>query len=308
MSVFKHIKHVDPEHFKYPNWEAFTDMLYDCFKLPAKKADRNLVIDHKASMLLSPAVYENGTKRKNENVKYWGGWVSLDVDDSPTPLDEVIKTLNERDVKYVCYSTASCTKEHLKYRILFCLDTYVSRNKIRHFWYAINNMLGGAVDKQTKDFSRIFYVPGQYPNAWNFFYKGGTKELDVNKLLSSTPYVEPEQSPFAGINDELKLAIMQGRKNQMTNTSYDWTSYKNCPFVKPWKINWYKSLTKDWYGGMFSVMLSIATEALKKKYDLTPLELTDLIREIDRDTGCWYKHRNIPEEARRAIEYAYAKL
>ena len=51
-------------------------------------------------------------------------------------------------------------------------------------------------------------------------------------------------------------------------------------------------------------MVSIAANAIKRKYPITPDEVSKLCIEIDQDTGGWYKNRPLVLEAARAIDYA----
>jgi hypothetical protein len=55
---------------------------------------------------------------------------------------------------------------------------------------------------------------------------------------------------------------------------------------------------------MYSIMVSIAGNAIKRGYPITPDEVSRLCLDIDRDTGGWYKNRPIILEASRAIDYA----
>ncbi len=55
---------------------------------------------------------------------------------------------------------------------------------------------------------------------------------------------------------------------------------------------------------MYSIMVSIAANAIKRKYPITPDEVSKLCIEIDQDTGGWYKNRPLVLEAARAIDYA----
>ena len=40
------------------------------------------------------------------------------------------------------------------------------------------------------------------------------------------------------------------------------------------------------------------------EYPITSSEIATLAREIDADTGCWYKNRPLEMEAQRALDYA----
>ena len=54
---------------------------------------------------------------------------------------------------------------------------------------------------------------------------------------------------------------------------------------------------------MYQIMISIAGSAIKYKYPITATEISILCRQIDLETGGWYKNRPIEKEAQRAIDY-----
>ena len=51
-------------------------------------------------------------------------------------------------------------------------------------------------------------------------------------------------------------------------------------------------------------MSSIAATAIRKGYPITATEIAQLCKELDRDTGSWYKNRGMETEAARAITFA----
>jgi hypothetical protein len=55
-------------------------------------------------------------------------------------------------------------------------------------------------------------------------------------------------------------------------------------------------------------MVSVAAKALKRNYPITPKEVSALCKEIDAETGGWYKNRPLELEASRAIEYAMKNI
>jgi hypothetical protein len=50
-------------------------------------------------------------------------------------------------------------------------------------------------------------------------------------------------------------------------------------------------------------MISIAGSAIKYKYPITATEISILCRQIDLETGGWYKNRPLEKEAQRALDY-----
>jgi hypothetical protein len=68
----------------------------------------------------------------------------------------------------------------------------------------------------------------------------------------------------------------------------------------------YNSITDTgWYTKMYGIMVSIAGNAIRKKYPITAAEITILCKEIDYENGNWYKSRPFDKEADRAIEFVY---
>jgi predicted nucleic acid-binding protein len=56
---------------------------------------------------------------------------------------------------------------------------------------------------------------------------------------------------------------------------------------------------------IYKIMTSIACNAIKRKYPITPNQIAELIRQLDRDTANIYAKRPLQTEAERALEYAY---
>jgi len=59
-----------------------------------------------------------------------------------------------------------------------------------------------------------------------------------------------------------------------------------------------------WYTKLYQIMMSIAANAIRRGYPITSEEVERLVREIDMDTGGWYKSRPVRLEAARAVDYA----
>jgi len=280
----------------FEDFHAFEKLLYKMSKVELS--------DKKAAQLISPAVCKPGTTRANANVECWAGWAAVDVDENTI---EIMETLTN-EFYYICYSTASSTKENPKFRLVFPLSEDVPANKIKHFWYALNKELGDIGDPQTKDLSRMYYIPATYAGAYNFINTNHGEVMNPKAIMAKHDYVEKTGSSFLdGLPEELRKQILQHRKSTMDNTNVTWNNYKDCPFVNKKLVNEYSLITETgWYSKMYAIMVSIAGNALRKRYPITAAEITTLMREIDNDTGNWYTNRPINKEADRAIEYAYS--
>jgi len=259
----------------------------------------------KSSPLISPAIYEEGTTRANRNVIAWAGWAAVDIDNYEGDWKDYIEKI--KNYEFICYSTASSTKDHPKFRIVFPLTKDVPAEKIKHFWYALNLEIGDVGDQQTKDLSRMYYVPAQYPNAYNFIFVNEGEHMNPSKVMANHEYHEKSANAFFDmLPKEMQREMIQKRKNELTNTSYTWTSYKDCPFVNQKMVLEYQAITETgWYAKLYAIMVSIACKAVKMKYPITVGEIVNLCRELDSDTGSWYATRPLDVEAKRALEYAF---
>jgi len=148
---------------EFSNWQQFEALLYQLSTAKLK--------DKKAAQLISPASYIKDTTRANKNVTGWGGWAAIDVDDHEFKGD-LENELRSRfgNWYYVCYSTASSTDDFPKFRLVFPLTSSIDESRIKQFWWALNSELESIGDKQTKDLSRMYYIPATYAGANNFIF------------------------------------------------------------------------------------------------------------------------------------------
>jgi len=271
----------------------FEKVLYKLADIPRK--------DKTSAYLMSPASYISGTTRKNDNVTSWGGWCAVDVDDYEGDIDNY----SVGKYHYVCYSTASSTKENPKFRLVFPLTRQIQREEIKHFWFALNTELGEVGDIQTKDLSRMYYIPGKYANAFNFIFTREGDYIDPKILMDKHEYIEKGGDTFFDkLPKSMQEALINHTKNSLTNTDITWTSYRDCPFFPRNLETEYRSITgTGWYYKMYQIMVALAGNAIKSKYPITAKEIAWLCRELDMDTGNWYEKRPLDKEAERALEY-----
>lgn len=295
----------------FDNWYEVEYMLENLSKQPGQKGGKD------SSPLISPAIYNRGDTRANANVVKWASWTCIDVDEFVMHNDrggvaqgaELQQAIIDAvgDYYFLCYSTASSSIEHPKFRIVFPLQTAVEAERIKHFWFALNSEVEGLADKQTKDLSRMFYIPAQYPNAYNFFFINQGPVMDPDWLMGKWPYTEPTGNSFLDrLPDNIRNQMIEYRKAQMQNTNIKWTSYRDCPFWPATLADQYKTITNTgWYHMMYKIMVAAAFNAIERNYPITAAELASLCSDFDRDTGNWYQNRPLKVEADRAIEYAY---
>jgi len=265
--------------------------------------------DKKSAPLISPAIYKPDTTRANDNVICWAGWTAVDVDEHIFDGNLEKELLNAYGTwNHIVYSTASSTKKHPKFRMVFPLTEDVPKDKIKHFWYALNKELKCVGDPQTKDLSRMYYVPGKYKGAYNFIYNN-FHGVDMNPydIMSKHDYVERSGGLLDNLPKAIREAIIAHRKNEMVNTQVTWSNYRDCPYVNKKLVKEYNQISETgWYTKMYAIMVSIAGNAIRNKYPITAQEITTLCKEIDYENGNWYKSRPFDKEADRAIEFIYS--
>lgn len=284
-----------------PSWDSLVGFLYKLSTVQ-KKGKRD-------AELISPSLYNHGTTRANKNVNSWGRWAAVDVDDYTVEgnlKDELLDRLG--DFSFVCYSTASSNYSQPKFRLVFDLSRKVGESEIRHFWFALNKRLGEIGDAQTKDLSRMYYIPADYAGANNFFFAHTGSPVDVDALLNEYPYDDRKNSKsfLDRLPDELKDQVIAHRKNKLENTEYSWTSYSDCPF-------WPKKLAAEyimisdtgWYSKMYAIMVKIAGNATYRGYPISSGQIAELCKQFDSEHGNWYENRPLEVEADRALEYIY---
>lgn len=289
----------------FQSWDELKALLYSLAKVPMK--------NKKSAQLISPATYKKDTTRSNKNVEKWCGWAAVDVDDLDCTMENLNDLLSERvgSWRYICYSTASSTIDKPKFRLVFSLNGHIGSDRIQHFWHALNTELGSMADKQTKDISRMYYIPADYAGANNFIFSRDGDDIDVNALLIKHPFSKKSSGNtlFDSLSEDIQSKLIEYRKDQMTNTNIKWTSYRDCPFVNKKLISEYVSISETgWYHKMYQIMVSIVGNALKQKYPITIDEVVNLCKDLDRETGNWYQNRPLDKEAQRAIEFVYSNL
>lgn len=282
------------DYTSFDEFEAILYKLSESTKYPTKKD----------APLLSPAIYQPDTTRANANVVGWGGFGILDIDDYEGDMKDIESKYDK--YRYVCYSTASSTVEFPKFRLVFPLTCNVDTDDIKHFWYALNKEIGDIADAQTKDLSRMYYVPAKYKDSFNFIFSHDGDIMDPNDLMEKYPYVKPNQTMFDRFPEAIQKALLERKRNELNNTNFSWTSYRDCPFVNKKQIDEYKSITgTGWYSKMYQIMLTTAGNAMSRGYPITPKEIEYICRDLDLDTGGWYSKRDLEKEAARAIEFVF---
>lgn len=317
-SIFDNQTH---RQIRHETWDSFEKMLYNMANLPGyklKKGEFRAPNGVKASPLITPATYRPNTTRSNDAVIEWSGWAALDIDNHQFEgnLEQELKQ-KFGEYYYVCYSTSSSKSDYPKFRLVFPLTQPVVKEKIKHFWFALNKEFDDLGDGQTKDLSRMYYVPAKYPNANNFIFTNIGQIIHPNSLMIKHAYEQSRNSLtlFEQMTPNIQKMLLAQRQDmleEVADRNYTWTSYEDCPFINKKLIDEYKAIANidgtGRYSMIYKIMSSTACNAIKKKYPLTAYQLEEIIRQLDRNTSNCYAKRPILREAEGAIEYAYRNI
>lgn len=294
---------------EFSSFEAFADLLFELSKIPCRKPPKDkMSVSPEDAKLISPAIFVPGTSRKNVNVERWAGWAAIDVDSNTAGMTLEQIEASCKDYRTVIYSTGSSTPEKPKYRVVYALSHHVVKDKIQSFWHALNAEAAAIGDAQVKDLARMYYSPGQYMDAFNFFTQTFGEPINPEALMKKHPYwkANASKSILDRLPEDIQKKVLSHKASSLKKPTQTWTSYKDCPFVRPEMIAEYVSITGEgWYRKMYSLLVSIASRAVQRGYSLTPKELAELARSLDADTGNWYKKRDFEREAERALRWVY---
>lgn len=307
-SIFDNKTH---RRMDFDSYDEFENLLYQLSKVPGYKPKKDERNHPNASKLISPAVFNTGDLRRNINVKCWGGWCALDIDDYTTSFDDALKTFS--NYRFTCYSSASSTKKKPKFRIVLPLSENVQATDIKHFWFALSQEFNSLSDPQTKDLSRMYYVPAKYPGAYNFIVSNKeSPTLNVFELLQRHQYHKKENHSstlLSKLPELMQSKVAAYKQTQLKNIKYSWTGIDDCPFINKKMVLEYMMITETgWYAKMYAILLSTATKAIRSGYPITARELAALGKDLDSKTGGWYENRPLEAEAERAILYSITNV
>ena len=152
----------------------------------------------------------------------------------------------------------------------------------------------------------MYYIPATYEGAHNFIFSHDGKIMDPDELMEKHRYISTSDSFFDRLPEAIRNGLIEHRKQQLNNTDFTWSGYRDCPFVNQRQVEEYKKITDTgWYYKMYQIMVTVAGNATKRGYPITAQEIAYICRDLDNDTGGWYGKRDLVKEADRAIEYIF---
>lgn len=134
-------------------WSEWAAELVNCAKHP-RRADKD-------GPTWSPAAYQLGAARKKSNVRSISMLV-LDLDglDAEQVMTAVVGELVKYGVSHLAHTSFSDTADKPKWRVIIPLATPCPAKRWPTLWKRAQQYLaGGANDEQTKDETRLYYLP-----------------------------------------------------------------------------------------------------------------------------------------------------
>lgn len=291
----------------------------DVFEEFLNRSFSSVIADKYDAKLFTPAIFKSGQNRSKRNVAEWGGWLAYDIDSykSEKSVMECLLDSALHEYRFIAYSTASSTRVSPKFRLVLPLLDDVNIDVVPDLWAAASLLLpdDAVFDEAAKDVSRLYFLPAticeaRKPNAYNFLhFNHADRLLDPIDILQKQRCYELSASSRRKLVETLpqkyRRDLAEHRYDQLTNTGYKWTSYADCPFW-PRKLEHQYRQLKDGEGrhqGFYSIMCSVAGNAIAKGYPITADEIERLMRGFDKSIGSRYSRRRMLREAGNAIEY-----
>jgi len=252
--------------------------------------------------MISSAIYAPNTKRGNKNVLGWD-MVLLDID-SGIDLNSLDQLVLDLDYNFLIYSSPSCTKDHIKIRLCLELHEFAPKEVLSQLWFAVNAMLGNIVDKQTKDKSRMMYVPARYDNTedyYHIFIECYKDKLNWEELINKYP--SPKENEKYHLKN--KLSLLKRKIYVKTNKLPCFNiQAKKCPFCYDNMIDEYRlTPAGEHHLALYRFMIKVCYNAKRINYPLSIDELVDMARQLDDLDGSFYNDKKFYDSAQDAIEY-----
>lgn len=285
------------------SWDEFVKIMYAMSKVEGYKPAAG-DYESKSSPLISSGIYNPEIiKRCNNNILGWE-MIMLDID---AGVDDINDVTNHFSVfNYIIYSSPNCTADQLKLRVIIPLNEFAPFEVLNQIWHASEEWCNKLVDPQTKDKSRMMYVPAMYTNRGDkythFFLVNRGINLNWEGLVAKYPS-PPEKDRFK-VNNPLNKLKQKIYKSNNPLPSFD-IQDPNCPFV-------YGDMIKDYLltmaGGhhraIYVFMLKICGAAEKLGYPLSHDELVDMASQMDALDGGFYDTKKLADSAQDALEYS----
>lgn len=282
------------------SWDSFVSILNAYSQVEGYKPN---IDDYQVTQpLLSPAIYGDNKKRSNNNVLGWD-IAMMDIDDVDVDLEYIQEHF--KDYNYIIYSSAGCTVDKLKLRVMIPLDEFAPSDVLSQIWHGCNEWCDGIIDKQTKDKSRLYYIPSEYTNKGklyrHIFLSNKGKNLNWKELIDKYPSPK-ERDKYIVQNKLSKLK----RKIYLNNKKQPIMDIQNrdCPFVYLKMIEEYLlTPAGNHHKAIYTFMVKVCYNAQKIEYPLSLDELVQMAEQLDQLDGGFYDDKKLYDSAKDAMTY-----
>jgi hypothetical protein len=259
--------------------------------------------------LFSPTVFSGTRCEENATVS---ALVVIDADKG-FDIRSAERFLIKKNIEAILYTTASNT-DGSRFRIIVPLFNAVDPDTHKEVVKAVCTFLkpGWKPDTSKSNCYSLFYVPGSYAGAKNeFVHIEGTifpaeAWLQLGGQVPSDGGKVAEQTLSNG-HDPVLADLKARPTSTKRNSSFD------CPYIDQEWVREYLGLTDDFYNGLYQFMCRVAFSALRQGIELSPTQLADLARDVERMSGRAHKSwdvetRDLESEADNALAFARAEI
>ncbi|MCK8458667.1 hypothetical protein [Sphingomonas faeni] len=161
------------------------------------------------SMMLSPAIYDAGGKRRLEDAQ-GADFTALDFDEGDWTVFAAAAWCRAHDLAHVVYTTAKSRPAHHRFRLVLFFTRRIAAGEYRAAWEAIARMMPAVIDPATKDITRLSIAPYAWEGAFNHLVVGDGNPLDIDDVMRRfAPPPPPPQLPPAVRTQPLSSAYAE---------------------------------------------------------------------------------------------------
>ncbi|PTQ58587.1 hypothetical protein C8J45_11911 [Sphingomonas sp. PP-CE-3G-477] len=161
------------------------------------------------SMMLSPAIYDAGGKRRLADAQ-GAEFTALDFDEGDWTVFAAAAWCRAHDLAHVVYTTAKSRPAHHRFRLVLFFTRRLAASEYRAAWEAIARMMPAVIDPATKDITRLSIAPYKWEGAFNHLVAADGSPLDIDDVMRRfAPPPPPPQLPPAVRTQPLSSAYAE---------------------------------------------------------------------------------------------------
>ena len=180
----------------------------------------------KDGLAFGPHRLKQGSSRANSNVEAISA-VVFDVDDG-TPADSLPAALTW--FEHIVYTTHNHSVQHPRCRIVLPLEREIPPSEYSRVWQYANRLIGGHADQNSRDLSRLYYLPSCPTEARAFAFSRHQRGRRIDPDAINAPSANDELLVGVSTRDD-HLAICEegGRNGRLTTLVGRWIAEGHPP-------------------------------------------------------------------------------